>query len=245
MNGKRLRSFNIYDIFANIIPGVVFLIGLSFPFKLRQLFGDGANAAVAITLFLFFSLVVGQVLQAIGGWADGDHGFSLLIEDIVHERSESRFNVTEFDEYFVVLCQDTFSLSADFDDYSRLFKMLLAYLEYSGRSRALRMQALYLLARGVWVSAGLLIIWFVTLFVSIEYGYITTTSLELVNLKMDDFRSTIAILIALLVSTTIGAVFTKIRTEMESDWVSYLITEFYLDRTTMQKYRQDRQKTQL
>lgn len=245
MDGKRLRSFNIYDIFANIVPGVVFLIGLSFPFKLQQFFGDGANAAIAVTLFLFFSLVVGQILQAIGGWADGDHGFSLLVEDIVRKRSKSRFDVTEFDEYFLVLCQDTFDLSVNFDDYSRLLKMLLAYLEYSGRSRALRMQALYLLARGVWVSAGLLIIWFVTLLISFEYGYITATSLELVSLKMDDFRSTAAILIALLVSTTIGLVFTKIRKELEADWISYAITEFYLDSVTGQKYRQDGRRTQL
>lgn len=245
MDGKRLRSFNIYDIFANIVPGVVFLVGLSFPFKIQQLLGDGANVAIAVTLFFFFSLVVGQILQAIGGWADGDHGFSLLVEDIVREQSKSRFDVTEFDECFLVLCQDIFDLSADFDDYSRLFKMLLAYLEYSGRSRALRMQALYLLARGVWVSAGLLIIWFVTLLISFEYGYITTTSLGSVNLKMDDFRSTMAILIALSVSIAIGLVFTKIRKELETDWISYAITEFYLDSVTMQKYWQGRQNTQL
>jgi hypothetical protein len=245
MNGKRLRSFNIYDIFANIVPGVVFLIGLSVPFELQQIFGDGANAAIGVTLFLFFSLVVGQILQAIGGWADGDHGFSLLVEDIVRERNDSRFDVTEFDEYFLVLCQDTFGLSDEFDDYSRLFKLLLAYLEYSGRSRALRMQALYLLARGVWVSAGLLIVWFVTLLISFEYGYVTAPSLESVSLRMADFRSTTELLIALSVSTVVGAVFTRIRNELEADWISYAITEFYLDAVTLQKYRQNTHNPQL
>lgn len=245
MNGKRLRSFNIYDVFANIVPGVVFLIGLSFPFDLQQFFGDGVNAAIGVTLFLFLSLVVGQILQAIGGWADGDHGFSLLVEDIVRERDDSQFDVTEFDEYFLVLCQDTFDLSADFDDYSRLFKLLLAYLEYSGRSRALRMQALYLLARGVWVSTGLLIVWFVTLLISFEYGYVTATSLESVSLQMADFRSTTEIVIALSVSTVVGVVFTRIRNELEADWISYAITEFYLDTVTSQKYRQGAQNPQL
>lgn len=245
MNGKRLSSFNIYDVFANIVPGVVFLIGLSFPFKLQQFVGEGANAAIAVTLFLFFSLVVGQILQAIGGWADGDHGFSLLVQDIVHRRSESRFDRTEFDEYFVVLCHDTFELSDEFDDYSRLFKLLLAYLEYSGRSRALRMQALYLLARGVWVGAGLLIIWFVTLFVSFEFDYLTATSLKMVNLQLTDFRSTTAILLAFVVTAAVGLVFTTIRKELEEDWISYAVTEFYLDAVTSQKYRQGRQNTQL
>lgn len=245
MNGKRLQSFNIYDIFANIVPGVVFLVGLSFPFKSQQFVGDGANAAIAVTLFLFFSLVVGQILQAIGGWADGDHGFSLLVEDILREQSESRFDVTEFDEYFVVLCHDTFGLSDEFDDYSHLFKLLLAYLEYSGRSRALRMQALYLLARGVWVGAWLLIIWFVTLFVSFEFNYVTAASLEMVNLQLTDFRSTTATFIALVVTTAIWGVFTKIRKELEEDWISYVVTEFYLDSVTVQKYRQGRSNTQL
>lgn len=241
MKRQGIKSFNVYDVFANIIPGVVLLVGASFPFNVQRVLGKPITAATSITLVIIISFITGQFLQTIGGWADGDHGFPQLMRSIVNEKRNPQFEITEFDEYFVVLCDDTFELTEGFDDYTRLFKMLLAYLEYSGRSRALRMQALYLLSRGIWVSAWLLSFWFFAVYVSIDYNYLSETSLRLVNLKMKDIPSKSELTIAFLLATVLGTIFGRIRQEVEEDWVKYVITEFYLDRVTSQTSGPNRQ----
>ncbi|WP_276280344.1 hypothetical protein [Halorussus caseinilyticus] len=245
MTKNPLSSFNIYDIFANIVPGVVFLIGFTFPFKLQNILGGNTVSITNILLFILFSFVLGQTLQAIGGWADGDHGFPRFIKDILNEESKSRFEVSSIDETFLLLCSTTFRLPSNFNDYYRLFKLLLAYLEYSGRSRALRMQALYLFSRGIWVSSWLLFLWFLVLTVSIRFEYISPQSLELVNLNMDDLRSEIVILASDIVVLSSGLIFTKIRSEIEEDWITYVVLEFYLDRVTAQQGEQFRQNIQI
>ena len=240
-----LKSFNIYDIFANIVPGIVFLLGLTFPFKTQQILGNDITSVINVLFFVLISFVVGQVLQLIGGWIDKDHNFSRFIEDIIKKESKSKFNVTGIDRYFIVLCSDTFNLSKNFNNYNHLFKLLLAYLEHSGRSRALRMQALYLFSRGIWVSSWLLFLWFLVLFISLRYGYISADSINLINLKMDDLRGEFVILISLVISFIFGYIFNSVRREIEKDWVMYVVIEFYLDRVTTQQGQQFRQNIQI
>lgn len=231
MNRRGLGSFNVYDVFANIVPGVVLLIGLLFPLDVREIVDVEIVSVTIASLFVILSFVSGQIVQSFGGWADGDHGFSELMTCLIQNKKYSRFELTEFDERFLLHCDETFDLRDEFDDYGRLFKMILAYLEYSGRTRALRMQALYLFARGIWVSVWLLALWFLIIGVSMRYEYLSNDSLELVNLRMNLLRSEGAIWFAFIIVILTGILFHRVRSNLELDWIQYTVSEFCLDRS--------------
>ena len=232
VNSQGLRSFNVYDVFANIVPGIISLLGMSFPFDIQGKITS--NLVPVASVFIIVAFVFGQVIQALGSWADGDHGFSILIRDIINNRSNDRYNITEFDERFLLCCDNAFELTDDFNDYGRLFKMLLAYLEYGGRTRALRMQALYLFSRGIWVSLWVTTLWFVVIYISIKYGYLSNESLKPINLSMSIVRNKSGIGVASIFTFIMGLAFGRIRKHLEEDWIQYVIVEFCLDQFAIQ-----------
>lgn len=224
-----IESVNLYDIFANIVPGLSFLFGIMIPLNVRYLvdFVFGREAMVQFTLAYLILLVAlafitGQLLQAFGSRFDGDHGFPRFVQEIRGEDVDSRYEVTEFDEVFWHFCRERFVLSDNFESYDRLFKSVLAYLEHSQRTRALRLQALYLFARGVFVAGVLLTVFYTILLLSLYYDYVPFRWEFL-------FRSQLVIATSAVLSATVSYISYKERRKLESDWVKYAITEFYLD----------------
>lgn len=224
-----LRNVNLYDIFANIVPGLSLLFGLLVPFEviptLKTLLSTESSLRFGLAhviLLVAFAFITGQLLQAFGSRYDGDHGFHDFLAEIRGEDVESRYKITEFDGVFWVMCRERFCLSDGFDSPDRLFKAVLSYLEKSHRNRALRMQALYLFARGVFVAAVLLTLTYFAIFVSLEYGYFPQGWLPL-------FRSNWIVLMSSGISGIVAYISNKERKELEEDWINYTMTEFYLE----------------
>lgn len=120
------------------------------------------------------------------------------------------------------MCREEFQLSGTFDSYGRLFKALLSYLENCGRSRALRMQALYLFVRGLYVASVALTLLYFSAIVSIEYGLLPDDVLN--ALRSADILSVSTIVSAGLVYIT-----DRNREELEEDWIQYTVTECYME----------------
>lgn len=224
-----LRKINSYDIFANIVPGFVFSLGLILLLHItplvRALFGNPGNFSFGIShliLLVVVSFVFGQLLQAIGSRVDGDHGFPNLMRRIRGEDVENRYSMTEFEEGFWDRCSKEFGLSEDFSSYNRLFKAILAFLEASGRRRALRMQALYLFSRGFVVALKLLAFYYFIIWISLYYNYIP-------NYWLPIFRAEWLFPIAALVSYFVSLQVDKEREELEADWIKYTVLEFCLE----------------
>ena len=227
-----LKKINSYDIFANIVPGLVFILGLLLPLHpapvLKSIFGEEWTLSFGIAhllLLVAVSFVFGQVLQGIGSRVDGDHGFPNLVRKIRGEDVECRYAISEFEDNFWDACSDKFDLSDEFDSYDRLFKAILADLEASGRRRALRMQALYLFSRGVVVALRVLAAVYVITAISLEYRHIPTDWTPL-------FRPAWLLLSGAVIAYVASLQVDKERKELEVDWIKYTLTEFYLETST-------------
>lgn len=224
-----LKSINLYDIYANIVPGVVFLLGIVIPLDfgaiLKELFGPNVDISIGISqllLFIVIAFVVGQILQAFGSRFDGDHGFGSLLSEIRGESDQNRHEVTEFETVFWELCREKFVLTDSFDSSDRLFKAILAYLENSSRTRALRLQALYLFSRGMYVASLSLCFIYLIILISLVYNYLPDGITPF-------FRPSWVILSGLIVMGCITYISEKTREGLESDWIKYTVTEFYLE----------------
>jgi len=223
-----IKSVNLYDIFANVVPGLSLIFGLIAPFEiiplLRWVLGVKTSIDLGIAhLFLLIAaaFVLGQLLQAFGSRYDGDHGFRTFVRRIRNEDVRSRYEMTEFDNLFWILCQERFVLTEDFDSYDRLFKAILSFLEASERTRALRMQALYLFARGVFVAAVFLTLFYSVIFYSLQYNYLPQDA-------VNALRSQLTVGIGAVLAGLIAYITYRERRELEADWIEYTLTEFYL-----------------
>lgn len=86
---RGIKNINLYDIYANIVPGLAFLFGLAIPFNprpfLNLVFGEDVNLTLSLSILLLvvvISFIIGQILQVFGGRFDGDHGFDNLMWNI-------------------------------------------------------------------------------------------------------------------------------------------------------------------
>lgn len=224
-----IKNINVYDIFANIVPGLAFILGLVVPFEvassLHAIFGSSTSIRFTIgqlLLLIAVAFIVGQLLQAFGSRFDGDHGFGNYVRKLRGEGVTTRYEITEFDESFWHLCKHEFDLSDDFDAYDRLFNAVYSFLEESNRNRALRMQALYLFSRGIRVAAIFLALLYAAVAISLYYEYIPQDLLIYV-------RQQRAILVGIVLSLVIARVANLEREEFERDWLEYTVTEFYLE----------------
>lgn len=168
---QRPDKFNLYDIFASLLPGAVLLVGFLFPYVgIDGLFAGFSAGGVLLTLVLSF--VAGLLVQAIGGSLQSSgRDFANHIQNVDRYAKEedeelaeldvdSDINVSTLDAYFVEAFRAELGLAPDFNDWSRLHKLILAKLEATSRTRVLRLQALFLAIRGMVVAMTLLSIWF-------------------------------------------------------------------------------------
>lgn len=224
-----IKNLNLYDVFANIVPGLIFLFGLLVPFNLSAILnavlGDQVKIGFGVPEFLILitiAFVVGQILQVAGGRFDDDHGFSAFMWKIRGRETETRIDVSDFDALFWDMCRDHFQLSGDFDSHGRLFQALLSFLEERNRSRALRMQALYLLTRGLFMAVLFLIIIYLITAISLYFQYLPEEWHQYLRSTEIIFMFTI---LAYLLLMTIN----DRSEEFEKDWIEYTVTECYLE----------------
>jgi len=221
-------NFNLYDIFANFLPGAVFIIGVLFPYVgIDGLFTELKVGGLLLIIVLSFA--AGLFVQAVGGDIQSsgqdfvDHIRKVDREDgetpDVDEGGglESNINISTLDAHFVEAFRAELGLSSDFEDWHRLHKLILAKLEGTSRSRALRLQALYLAMRGMAVTAGILSVWYV-LYMVLVVTDVFPTSLPVWSLPCIAF---------LLLGVT--GIFYERSTEFSEDVAKYMVIEYYLE----------------
>lgn len=224
-----IKTINLYDIFANIVPGAYFLIGLYVgihPTKLVELFyTQPVTVPVGLPLLLLVlvvAFIVGQLLQLGGGINDDDHGFGEMMRRIRGDDVDCRYEISEVEDKFWTMCRREFELSDDFESYDTLFNLLLSHVESSGRSRALRLQALYLFVRGVFVASTYLSLLYATLVLVLLFGYPLGPLADIVRPIEVNFLYALAA--ALLTELA-----DRSRAGLEQDWIEYTVAESYLE----------------
>lgn len=147
------------------MPGVYFLVGLYVVVRPVPLFRAAFSPSATLPSGLSFLLsviviafIVGQFLQIGGSAYDGDHGFDDFMWAVRGRSVETRYDVSDVERHFWEMCRSRFELTGEFDSHDRLFKFLMSFLEQRDRARALRMQALYLFVRGVFVATVILLV---------------------------------------------------------------------------------------
>jgi len=209
--------FNIYDVFSSFLPGAVFLIGLV-PIFTSEI-ADLNVPLPLILVFIIFAFLWGFVIQTIGSTsADTDDIFDEHMAAIVDYSQESPLNVTEMDYIFLADIRRELELSIQFDDWDRLFKYILSYLEGTSRDRAIRLQALFLMTRGCSISAG-----------SLTGLYVLWAAAAYDGILSPPFSFKQYLLIA--IPPAIAAIYLRKRqNEFEKDMVMYMINEFHLEK---------------
>lgn len=181
MNQLEHKRFavNMYDIFANFLPGFILIGGFLLPFL-----GDDWLSNINLLEGSFLTLAafaMGGVTQAIGSRikryqfrlplfsfpadpVDGDSQgwvirkrklpFNVKMEAIKCESDDLSFA----EKGFLSTCEEIFKLDKEqrIDDWGYLFKMIISYLETSPHNRTLRIQAQHLAARGLYVTLFML-----------------------------------------------------------------------------------------
>lgn len=221
-------NFNLYDIFANFLPGAIFMTGILFPYVgISGLFTE--LKAGGLLLMVVLSFAAGLFVQAVGGnvqssgqdFADHiqkvDRGDNEESEIEEYPESESEINISPLDAYFVEAFRVELGLDSDFEDWSRLHKLILAKLEATSRSRALRLQALYLAMRGMSVTAGFLSIWYIL--------YMVLVLIEVFSTPLPTWS---LLYVACLSFGTAGKFYERSE-EFSKDVAKYMIIEYYLE----------------
>lgn len=209
---QTVGRLHLFDILAALIPGAVLLTIFSVVFT-----GDFFDVLVGNAgVFLVFSYVFGNGIQeGMTLVANAPQHFEILMEDVVSENSRNPdIAVTEIEEGFLDLCLDEFELRDDFDDYDRLFDMLLSYLDTKPASRGLRFQALFSF---YWAME----------FVSYLAVLVGTLALVASHVRPAMTIGQLQILTVILFSVMGIFVFRARRASFGEDFVEYVIADFY------------------
>lgn len=218
---QRYWNFNLYDIFSYFLPGAILFIGVALPvigadvLLLQLSFGS-------VLVLLILSFGAGSAIQVIGSSvSSGSSRFSTHMPNVVTEEDhggENHETVTKVDIRFWETCRSEFGFDADFSNWDRLFKSVLAELEETSRSRTLRLQALFLAYRGLMVSTALLALYYVLYVIGIE----TEVVAGAVGTPVLSILATVSALSAI-------AFFSR-QKEFKSDVTQYMVNEYYLSK---------------
>lgn len=229
VTSRGIRTINVYDLFANVVPGVYFLLGLYAMVRPIPLFRAAFHSDATLSVSLSFLLIVivvafiaGQLLQIGGSAYDGDHGFDDLMWAIRGRDVETRYDISDVERPFWDMCRSRFELTGNFERHDRLFKLLMSFLEQHGRARALRMQALYLFVRGVLVANVVLFVLAFFLYWGLESGFISENLTNIIRHKNILATYTLALAGLTILSD-------KSREGAESDWIVYTVSTAYLE----------------
>lgn len=178
---RALRSLHIYDILANLLPGLMLLVVIMATVRVEEYLGS-LSSGVLIAAFLVVGFIAGHIIQAFASRLNGKPRlFGLLVADMrgtspydpggTFEFLPSRLrswlgfkrctlsdlHMTEVEQEFWPLAKEQFDLTHEFEHHGRLMQLVLSYLESGPATRALRFQSIHTFHRSMW---GM---WFVSL----------------------------------------------------------------------------------
>ena len=149
---QSLRSLNLYEILANLIPGSTLILIFVLVFRIENyILLDGG--AFLLAVFIIIALVLGHVIQAFASELEGTpvlFGTVIQISRGQKEEDESPIPITHVERSFWPLMKRKFSLPEEFDNYGEMFRLLLSYVETTPATRALHFQAVHSFHRSMW-----------------------------------------------------------------------------------------------
>jgi len=154
---RSLSALRLYDVLANLVPGVVLIVALLAVFQI-QIPTPRVGLILGITAIL--ALVVGHIIQYLASRLDGTpHLFGDVIKAAQGQSSgdDLPISLTYIEQNAWPMMQERFDLPEGFEDYGALFRLLLSYVESTPATRALRFQAIHTLHRSLWATGILLV----------------------------------------------------------------------------------------
>lgn len=241
---QRIGRFNLYDIFANFLPGAILLIGIFLPIVgVRGLLVELQLGSVIVLLVLSFAAGIAlQVLGSTLGSASEPFRMHMKAVTEFHENQESsgvdekavaprssEIEISGLDVLFFEECRKEFHLSAQFEDWERLFKNVLSKLEEHPQSRAIRLHAQYLGVRGMTITMGVLSIYYLAVSIPLLLAAVVYVQerpnwiqsyTEVIHLPLP------AILLITIFSIILTYLFHKRQKEFKLDVIRYMIREY-------------------
>jgi hypothetical protein len=213
---QRFGRFNLYDIFANFLPGAILIFGLYLPESSREFSFPEVGVTAAATLAVI-AFVLGFLLQALA---------SPLVERLPRPFDKEMGNIQSpsgVEDDFATLCDKKFGIDvtehgSGYEQWSLLFKSILSDLEASPWSRTLRIQALHLAARGLAMAF---------LVLSVCYGLYVVGVLQAD--QSDLFSRNLIPEAATVLAFGFMIIAGSRARHFEKDVVTYMISEFYMN----------------
>jgi hypothetical protein len=235
---RALRSLQIYDILANLVPGVVVLIVIGVAVPVECYLGE-VPSSILVTGVIIVGFVSGHVIQALASRLNGEPRlFGLLVAELretepydpegtlelLPDRARewlgfkrtpvTKISITEVEKAFWPMAKAQFDLSEEFRNYGRLMQLVLSYLETVPTTRALRFQSIHSFHRSMWAVCFLSVALVSTVGIS---GY----------LNLVEIRSW-PILALLGVCSALGIwIFGKRKEKFNRKVVEYTVIDFY------------------
>lgn len=226
-------TFNAYDLFSNFLPGVVLLFGIWLPFaRLSEPLPDLTLVQATAGAIIAFGAGVGT--QSIGSmasrrkvfglwpWSERTPPFNEKMGEML-EADDCPDDYTSIDWAARQMCADAFGLDCDgSDDCAYVFKSLIAYLEGSTWNRAIRIQALHLSSRALYIVCLLLLIYYGAFALGLW------ASADLTPITYDGILDPVSLGVVSAGMLPLSWVFFRRARHFESDVAKYLLAEFYI-----------------
>lgn len=226
--GRALSILSLYDLLANLIPGVAWAIVTILLFPVDWFAINSSNApGTFVAAVIVFGFIGGHIAQWFGSSLDyklqernhdGNDLFTRTMSAIADEQDETPIgNVTRVEEEFWGHAQKQFGLPDDFPKSSKLLLLVLSYLETRPATRASRFQAIHTFHRSMWATSILATGMAIIAIIFAALGWTSTTW---------------PALIVIVGGTTASIfVFNNRKRHFEKTFLRYVFLDFYQDQT--------------
>lgn len=223
---RALTVLNLYDLLANLIPGIAWLFALIILYPVDWFGIDPAAAPGAfVAAVIVFGFIGGHVLQYLGSELDviqrnrkydGKDLYTRTMEAVENGDDQSPIGeVTDVERSFYELAKKKFLLPEDFPNSSKLLLLVLSYLETTPATRASRFQARHTFYRSMWAGSIL------TLVASIPS--LVGSYLDVLPVRYGGS------LVIFLASIAVTYIFQKRKNKFERTFLRYVFLDFYQD----------------
>lgn len=213
-----LSQFNLYDLLSSFLPGAFLLLSVIIPYNGSEILLTELTVGGAI-VFVVFSYTFGLMTQALGGSIhSGEDDFVERMQVITEGSDSESSDVKPIEIRFVESVRAEFDLDANYNDWESVYRLILAKLETTDRTRTIRLQALFLAMRGFAVIGIVLVV-----------SYLVMIGLDVCDTV--ETAASIPTLIVLILSGVLLSVIAWSRSsEFSEDVIAYMILEYTLER---------------
>ena len=223
--GRALSIISLYDLLANLIPGISWIIVLLLLFPVDWFaLNPTVTPGTFVTAVIVFGYIAGHGIQGLGSWLDkqirekyqdGKDLFTRTMEALDDDEEDSPIEITHIERAFWGLVKDQFDLPDDFPKSSKAFLLVLSYLETRPATRSARFQAIHTFHRSMWSASILTVVSTLIAMILMVGGMVNNT-----------WQATTLILAGSVVSTY---VFHHRKNKFEKTFLRYVFLDFYQD----------------